>query len=184
MELVSPFEWERLFFGAEPPLYLLEIVLRVILIYAFAVFALRFMGKRGRQALSPFELVLIIALGSATGDAMFYPEVPVVYAWLIISVVVVLDRGLAVWEARSSGMKVFLAGRPRLMVKDGKVIQESLDKESIPAEELLALLREKDVADLSQVGYAILETTGKLAVIERGQFESASNSTYPGDLAQ
>jgi uncharacterized membrane protein YcaP (DUF421 family) len=184
MEPVSPFEWERLMFGVEPPLYLFEIVLRVVLIYAFAVYALRFMGKRGRQALSPFELVLIIALGSATGDAMFYPEVPVVYAWLIITVVVVLDRLLATWEVRSDGMKVFLAGRPRLMVKDGKVIQESLDKEALPAGELLALLREKDVADLSLVGYAFLETTGKLAVIERGQFESASHSTYPEDLAQ
>lgn len=183
MAQVTPFDWERFFLGPEPPLFFLEIVLRVILIYAFAVFAVRFMGKRGRQQLSSFEFVLIIALGSATGDAMFYPEIPVLYAWLIITVIVVLDRALAAWSVRSRRVNTFLDGLPRLMVRDGEVIEESLDKESLPIEELMALLREKDVSDLSGIGFAFLETTGRLAVIDRGRFEEAADSTYPKELA-
>ncbi len=47
------------------------------MICAFAL-VLRLMGKRGNRSLSPFANVVIIALGSATGDSMFYPQVPLI----------------------------------------------------------------------------------------------------------
>lgn len=49
MDPVIPFDWYRLFIGAEPPLYFLEIVFRVILIYSFTVLMRRYMGKRGQR---------------------------------------------------------------------------------------------------------------------------------------
>src|SRR5688572_12528546 len=96
MATVTPLDWHRLFFGEGPPLFFMEIVVRVLLTYSFAVVALRYMGKRGQRQMAPFELVLVIALGSATGDAMFSPEVPILYAWLIIAVMVGLNRVLGI----------------------------------------------------------------------------------------
>lgn len=166
MEQITPFDWERLFLGVQPSLYFLEIVLRVILIYGFAVILLRYMGKRGRRQMTPFEFVLIIALGSATGDSMLYPEVPIFYAWVIILVVVALDRVLTFLQSRSKAAFVFLEGTPALMVRDGHIVEESLKSESIRREELMALLREKEVGDVGQVRYAYLETTGHLGLVK------------------
>lgn len=184
MDEVTPFEWGRLLWGIQPPLYFLEIVFRIVAIYVFAVVVLRFMGKRGRQQMSSFEYVLIIALGSATGDSLFYPDVPILYAWLIILVMVLLDRALAQWQTRSSQVNEFLEGRPRLMVKDGEIEERSLTKEGINRAELMALLREQQVADLADVGDAFLEPTGRLGVIKRGDYEQAERSTYPERLAE
>ncbi len=83
MDPVSPFDWHRMFLGAEPPLYFLEIIFRIAALYTFTVLAVRLMGKRGNRNLSPFQTVVIIALGSATGDTMFYPQVPLLYAFLV-----------------------------------------------------------------------------------------------------
>ncbi|MGH8946780.1 MAG: DUF421 domain-containing protein [Acidimicrobiia bacterium] len=183
MEPVTPFDWERLFFGVQPSLYVLELLFRVIVIYLFAVFVLRYMGKRGRRQMTPFEFVLIIALGSATGDSMLYPEVPILYAWLIILAIVGLDRILTFLQSRSMAAFTFLEGRPRLLVQEGHIVDESLDAEDIRREELMALLREQQVGDTGELRYAFLETTGSLGLMKRPNTETTNvESTFPPDV--
>lgn len=183
MDPVTPFEWGRLLWGVQPALFFLEIAFRIVAIYIFAVVLLRFMGKRGRQQMSSFEYVLIIALGSAVGDSLFYPTVPILYAWFIIFVMVLLDRALAAWQTRSNRFHYFLEGKPRVMVEDGTIVDESLERESLSKNELLALIREQSVADLGDIAYAFLETTGRLGIIKQGEFESAKKSTFPEEAA-
>jgi len=180
MDPVVPFDWHRLFIGTEPPLYMAEILFRVLLIYSFAILALRYMGKRGQQQLSPFELVLVIALGSATGDSMLYPEVPIFYAWAIIVAMVVLDRLLTALQFRYRRVHTFLERRPSLLVREGRVLEEGLKRASLRREELFALLREQDVVHTGEIQYAFLEPTGNLGLSRcpRIEFEHGE-STYP-----
>jgi uncharacterized membrane protein YcaP (DUF421 family) len=185
MDPVTPFDWQRLFIGHQPPLFLLEIVLRVVLIYSFAVFMLRFMGKRGQRQMTPFELLVVIALGSATGDSMFYPEVPVLYAWLIIFIIVFLNWLLDELQVRFKRVNVFLEGEPRLLVHEGKILRKNLAKEHLRRDELLALLREQQIKNLGEVHYAFLEQTGYIGVIrydEENQLEG--ESTFPSSFGQ
>lgn len=185
MEPVTPFDWQRLFIGHHPPLFLLEIILRVILIYGFAVFMLRYMGKRGQRQMTPFELLVVIALGSATGDSMFYPEVPIFYAWLIIFIVVLLNRLLDVLQVRVKWVNVFLEGQPQLLIKEGKILTANLEKEHLRQGEFLALLREKEVKNIGEVKYAFLEQTGQLGILryekeEQREGESTLPENYDG----
>jgi uncharacterized membrane protein YcaP (DUF421 family) len=180
MDPVTPFDWQRLFIGSHPPLFLLEIILRVILIYGFAVFMLRYMGKRGQRQMTPFELLVVIALGSATGDSMFYPEVPILYAWLIILIIVTLNRLLDKLQTQFKSMNLFLEGQPRLLVHEGKILTQSLEKEHLRREELMTLLREQQVRNVGEIHYAFLEQTGHLGLIrydEKNKLEG--ESTFP-----
>jgi uncharacterized membrane protein YcaP (DUF421 family) len=165
METVTPFDWARMLVGEQPPLYFLEIVVRILLTYGFAVVALRYMGKRGQRQMSTFELVLVIALGSATGDSMFSPEVPILYAWLIISAMVLLDRLLSWLQLRYKPVNDFLEGRPQLVLQAGRILERNLRHERLRRCELLALLREQGVRNTGELDYAFLEATGNLGFI-------------------
>ena len=77
------FYWKRMFLGDEPPLFLIEILFRTLVIYAYTFILLRWLGSRTIGQLSTIEFLLVIALGSAVGDAMFYPDVPLVHALLV-----------------------------------------------------------------------------------------------------
>lgn len=183
MDPITPFDWQRIFIGEEPPLFFLEIVFRVVLIYTFAVVVLRYMGKRGQRQLSPFELILIIALGSATGDSMLYPEVPIFYAWLIILTMVSLNYFLSRLQFRYKGVNTFLEGVPRLLVKDGKILEENLAKEHLRREELFALLREKEIDNTGEVQYIFLEQTGHVGLFRRKEGDRPKGeTTLPDDL--
>ena len=146
---------------------------------------LRFMGKRGQRQMTPFELLVVIALGSATGDSMFYPEVPILYAWLIILIVVSLNRLLDKLQVRFKRINIFLEGEPCLLVHEGKILAKSLEKEHLRPEELMALLREQQIKNLGEIHYAFLEQTGHIGVIrydEENQLEG--QSTFPTNFTQ
>lgn len=180
MESVTPFDWYRLFIGKQPPLYFLEIIFRVVVIYTFTVLVLRYMGKRGQRQMTPFELVLVIALGSATGDSMLYPEVPIFYAWLIIVVMVGLDRLLSELQLHYKGVNIFLEGKPRMLVREGQIIANSLRKEQLRHEEFMALLREQQIASTGDLEYVFLEPTGNLGLLRRSKTAPVEGeSTYP-----
>jgi uncharacterized membrane protein YcaP (DUF421 family) len=165
MDPIIPLDFQRMFLGEQPPLYLVEILLRVFLIYGFSVLALRYMGKRGRRQLTPFEFIVIIALGSATGDSMFYPEVPVLYAWLVIASMVALDNIVASLQARYKRVNNFMEGVPRLLIRDGEVLEDELAREQIRVEELFSQLRENEVLNTGEIRYAFLEPSGNLGIV-------------------
>ena len=185
MDPVTPFDLHRLFIGNQPPLFFLEIIFRVLLIYGFAVFMLRYMGKRGQRQMSTFEYVVIIALGSATGDSMFYPEVPILYAWLVILVITILNYFTVSLQMRSKAANSFLESDPRIMIREGKIMEESLAKEKLRREELMQLLREHEIENTGEIKYAFLERTGNLGLLRYEERHKVfGESTFPEDALE
>jgi len=181
MEQVTPFDWHRLFFGVEPPLYLLEIALRVVIIYFCGALLLRIGGKRDRKTLTAFELLIIIALGSAVGDALFYPDVPIIYAVVVAVSIIGLNRATAHLQACSPRAHDLLSGKVRMLVRDGKILDDAVRAESLAHEELLSMLRENGVRNTGEVERAYLELSGRLGVLKFPEgSERAGESTLPG----
>ncbi|MCF4101045.1 DUF421 domain-containing protein [Gillisia sp. M10.2A] len=175
MDNIKPFDWYRIFIGREnDTLFLLEIGFRVTFIYLFAVLVMRFMGKRGNRSLSMFENVLIIALGSAIGDSMFYPKVPLVYACVVILVIVGISRYIQYLQLKARRINTFLDGKPIILIKDGEIKKEGLKASRVRNEELYGMLRIGGIRDLGEVEYAFLERSGGLSI-----FKFTDNTTIP-----
>ncbi|MDP3264688.1 MAG: hypothetical protein U1E06_13565 [Tabrizicola sp.] len=51
-------------------------MIRTLIIYAYSLLLIRWIGGRGVAQMSVVEFLLVVALGSAVGDAMFYGDVP------------------------------------------------------------------------------------------------------------
>lgn len=180
MDPATPFDWHRMFIGDEPILYLLEIVFRTVFIYAYAVFMLRFMGKRGQSNLSTFQNVVIVALGSATGDSMFYPSVSILYACVVITTIVGLGRMLQELQTRFQPLNSFLQGKPLLMLKDGKVIEAALSEARLRTDEFYAMLRDQGIRNTGEVEFAFLERTGLLSVYKFNEEDEVDGKpTFP-----
>jgi uncharacterized membrane protein YcaP (DUF421 family) len=167
MEKIEPFDWYRIFIGREnDALFLLEIGFRVAFIYLFAVLIMRIMGKRGNRSLSMFENVLIIALGSAIGDSMFYPKVPLIYACIVIIIIVGISRYIQYLQIRVKKINTFLDGKPAVLIKNGEIQVSGLKDTRIREEELYGMLRVGGIRNLGEVEFAILERTGELSIFK------------------
>ncbi|HUO46693.1 MAG TPA: YetF domain-containing protein [Acidimicrobiia bacterium] len=143
---------------------LLEIVVRTGVMYLFTLALIRLLGKRGTGQLSPFELVIIVALGSAVGDPMLYGDIPLLHGMVVITAVVGLERVLVLITEHSKFLARILESEPCLMVKDGEVVATALKDEAFSEAELFMALRMKGIEQLGEVRLAFLEPAGQLSV--------------------
>ena len=161
---VVPLDLARMFLGDFSPLFLAEIALRTVLIFGWLLLLLRWMGKRGLAQLSPLELAIVIGLGSAAGDPMFYPEVPLAHAMLVLALVVGMQRLLAWLVIRSEVVETFVEGAPVELVRDGVMSLAALERSNLSREDLFERLRVAGVRQLGEVQRAYFEQDGNLSV--------------------
>ncbi len=161
---VIAFDLQRMIFGTESAWFLLEIVFRTLVIYLYALVLLRWLGSRTIGQLSTIEFLLVIALGSAVGDVMFYPEVPLIHALLVVTVIIAANKGLDVLVARSRRAERVLDGAPEELIRDGVVCPPFFSSSNMGVSELFQELREKGIEHLGQVGRAYVESDGALTV--------------------
>lgn len=153
-----------MFLGDGPPGFFVEIVIRTVIIYAYTLVLLRWLGSRTIGQLSTVEFLLVIALGSAVGDAMFYPEVPLLHAMMVVTVVVVANKGLDTLIAHSQTAGDVIDGKPEEAVRHGVMPRRFLDRSPLSRSELFQQLRQKGIENLGQIDHAYVETDGVLTV--------------------
>ena len=162
---ITPFDWHRLLLGLAPPLYLLEIIARILMLFAVLVVLVRVLGKRGQKDLSPMQQMLMIALGSAAGDVMLYPQLSIVYAATVLVGVTLLTVLVEKSANRVRAIRNYLESEPRVLVKNGAIDFDALNKERTTRRELFASLRCSGAVALCQVELAVLEVTGSISVV-------------------
>lgn len=159
------FEWSRVLWNDLPAVFLLEVLFRSVVMFIVLLVALRLVGKRGVRQLSIFEVVIIISLGSAAGDPMFYEDVGMLHAIMVFVAIIGLYRLVTWFMAKSLWFENLVEGKAIYLVRDGKFAFDDFKKESLSQDEFFAELRVRQVEHLGQVKYAILETNGDFSII-------------------
>lgn len=160
---VVAFDWMRMFLGDAPPLFFLEIVFRIAVIWLWTLILLRWIGGRSVAQLSLTEFLLVIALGSAVGDSLFYPDVPLLHAMLVVLGIVSLDKLVDGMIRRWSKAKAVIDGLPTEVLRHGQILTDGLSVNRIGGHELMEMLRLKGVMNLASVSHAYIEPSGQLS---------------------
>jgi uncharacterized membrane protein YcaP (DUF421 family) len=162
----EPFDLERMFIGDLSALLMLEILVRTAIMYLTALGLVRFIGKRGLGQLSPFEYLVVIAMGSATGDPMFYPEVPLIHGALVLAMIVALQKTFFRLTQKSGKVAEYMESTPSLLVDHGVLLEHKLEEEGMSHSDLYAKLREGGIEALGEVRYAYLEPSGRVSIFK------------------
>lgn len=164
-ESIEVFDWQRIFhLNDVPPDYLVEIVLRTVIMFFVLIVALKFLSHRGVKQLSVFELAILIALGSATGDPMFYHNIPVTFGFVVLGIVILFYRLIITFSSKSKKMEILLEGRPTCLLEEGEIIYKNYKKIGLPHDKFYAELRIRGIDHLGQVRKAYLETSGEISL--------------------
>lgn len=141
------------------------VILRTAIIYFTLLAAMRIMGKRqlGEMELSEFVVASLIA------DLASHPlqdvGIPMTNGLVPIFTLFCFEILIAGLSMKSIRLRTLLFGRPSILVTRGAIDQKEMRLNRFTADELLQELRNQGMFDLSQVEYAILETSGRLNVI-------------------
>ena len=146
---------------------MLTILLRTILIYLILLFVLRMMGKRQIGELDLTELVITLMLSELAVEPITDGNIPLLYALVPILTLISLEMLISAAETKSTFIKNILPEKPNYLIERGVLNQKELEKQRITMDELLCELRLKDISDIGDVYYAILERNGRLSVFPR-----------------
>ncbi|MEW8972331.1 DUF421 domain-containing protein [Mesobacillus jeotgali] len=147
------------------------ILFRTVLLYLLILLIFRLMGKREIGELSILDLVVYIMIAEMASLAIENTKDPLVNTLLPISVLVIIQITLAMLSLKSKKFRDIVDGKPTIIINDGKIDEKAMRSQRYNFDDLLLQLREKDVGDIADVEYAILEPSGTLSIFQKNQGE-------------
>lgn len=135
--------------------------------YTFLWLVFRIAGKRALAEITTFDFVLLLIISETTQGALV-GDAPLSNALLLVITMVGLDIGLSLLKQRSRALQQVMDGLPLLIVRDGQVLHDRLDKERIDEDDILTAARLTHGIDrLTEIRHAILERDGGISIIPR-----------------
>lgn len=153
------------------------VVRGLIAFFTLLIFA-RLLGKQQISQLTFFEYVLGISIGSIAATMTTDLNVNVWNIWVGLVVWTVAAFLLQVVILKSRKAAKYIDGEPTVVIMNGQVMEGALRKMRFGVSEILELLRVKGVFDLTEVEFAVLETSGNLSVLKKSEYQPVT----PKDL--
>ncbi|MCH5200950.1 MAG: DUF421 domain-containing protein [Oscillospiraceae bacterium] len=148
---------------------MLIIIIRTILLFLLIVFSLRLMGKKQLGELQPSELVTTIMISNIATLALEDASTPMLMGVIPILMIVCLDVILSGILLKNARIRKTVSGTARVVISDGVVDQAELKNLRYTIDDLTEAMRDQGIFDISQVQYAIVETTGKINFLQKEQ---------------
>jgi len=148
-------------------------VLQTAISSAIAIIALfiltRLMGKKQMAQLSFFDYVVGISIGSIASEYAVVRTIHVAEGLTALMVFTLFSLVLSYISLKSYKGRKILDGTSTLLIENGKIVETNLQKAKITINDLLEECRLKDIFNIAEIEYAILETSGRLSVQPKSQ---------------
>lgn len=144
---------------------MLIVFIRGMILYVLVIFAVRLMGKRQIGELSPSELVITILISNIATLAMEDISVPLFTGVIPILTLVCLDVLASYACLRSRRLRHAVSGKPKIVISNGVIDQNELKTLRYTVDDLMSSLRNQGIFDITQVQYAVVETTGAVSAL-------------------
>jgi uncharacterized membrane protein YcaP (DUF421 family) len=148
----------------------MDSVLRGIAVYVFLLIIFRIAGKRTLSNTTTFDLVLLLIISETTQQAMVDDDHSVTNGALLIITLVGMTILLSVLKQRFPKLDLALEGAPLILVDQGKLLHDRMNKCRVDESEILTAARmSQGLEAMDQIQYAILERNGDISIIPKSE---------------
>jgi uncharacterized membrane protein YcaP (DUF421 family) len=159
-------DWQRILLGQTPPIFLLEVFIRTVIIYIVLLFILRWLGKRMSGQLTILELSIMLTLGAIVSVGMQMPERGIAMTVVVLFCTLFFQRTVSQLGIKNARLEELAYGKMSLLVKDGVLQLEEMSKCRISQQQLFAQLRNNGIFHLGNVQRVYLEACGLFSIVK------------------
>lgn len=164
-----------IFFEAEK-LGILELFIRTSILYFMLFGSTKAMGFRQPGIVTPYNFLMAAGISHIAASRMVNPKARLVDAMAIIVVYTMINLFISYLYFKFPSI---VSKKPRILVKNGKILKENVLKERLTIDNVFSTLRQKDGHNIEKVDYLIAESTGDFSVA----VNSNSNPVTKLDMA-
>lgn len=156
----------------------LAVIERAIATYILLMILFRIIGHRPLSQFTFKDYVVGICIGSISGRAITKLHEPYIYFAAAYVVLASLYMVVSYINLKNSTFRRFISGEPVILIYNGQIIRKNLKTAKVDLDDLASLLREKNIFEISDVQYAVLEPNGGFSVLPK----SENRSLTPKDM--
>jgi uncharacterized membrane protein YcaP (DUF421 family) len=146
----------------------MDTILRTVAVYGFLLVLFRLAGKRAMAETDTFDFVILLIISEATQQALVGDDFSLTTSFVVITTLIGCGILLAAVKHRSKRAGRLLDGLPVILIKDGVLLRDRMDKLKVDEEDIIEAAREQEgIATLEEVRYAVLERHGQISIIPR-----------------
>ena len=150
---------------------MLIIFLRALILYFMVIFSIRLMGKRQIGELQPSELVITILVSNIATLPIEDINIPLATGLIPIISLVCFDVIMSIITLKFKSIRRVVSGKPRIVVFNGVVDQKALKQLRYSVDDMMEGFREQGIFDIKEVQYAVVETTGRINVLQKKDYQ-------------
>lgn len=143
------------------------VLIRSLILYILVIFSVRLMGKRQLGELQPSELVITILISNIATLPLEDTDIPLSLGITPILALVCFEVIVSWLNLIFPKFRKMISGSPKIIIRNGKTDPETLRELRFSVDDLMMSLREKEVFDIEDVQFAIVETTGNISVMKK-----------------
>ena len=144
----------------------MESVIRGLVVYVFLLLIFRVSGKRTLSENTNFDLVLLLIISETTQQAMVDNDHSITNGFLLIMTLIGAGIGLSLLKQRFPALEQWLEGTPLIIIENGKVLRDRMDKTRVDEADILEAARNlRGLERLDQIKYAIVERNGDITIV-------------------
>jgi len=148
----------------------MDSVIRGLAVYFFLLVIFKVSGKRTLQEVTAFDFVLLLIIAETTQQALLGNDFSLTNAFVLITTLAFADICLSLAKQRSRGIEKVLDGTPTVLVDNGRLLRDRMDKARVDEGDIMEAARKlQGLESLEQVKYAILEKDGTISVIPKSE---------------
>lgn len=149
-----------------------------LIIFIVLFILIRIAGKKHLSEITYYDYISGITIGAIAGTASVNENVSIYNGIIGLVVWVVIPIVISYINIKSLSHRRLTVGEPLILIKNGTVNDVNLKRARYNIENLLMQLRKKDIFNLSEVEFALLEVDGELSVLKKPPYNTAT----PKDL--
>lgn len=140
--------------------------------YLVLLVIIKILGKTQISQITTFDFISALVLGDLLSNAVFDTEAGLIKIASSIVIWGSLIYVTATITQKSRKVRKIVEGVPSILIDKGKLDWQELKKNHLDIDQLLQLLRKKEIFSLREVEYALLENDGTVSVKRKATYES------------
>lgn len=148
-----------------------EILMRTVLSVGLLLLIPRILGKQTLSNMTSNDFVISITLGSLAANLAFNVSLKSTYLVLSIVVITATSFLLSFIALKSRRLRSWISGSPTVLIEEGKIMEANMRKIRYTMDSLDQALRKKDIFNIEEVDYAVLEDNGQVSVLKKEAYQ-------------
>lgn len=148
-----------------------HVFIRGIVAFTLMLILARLMGKNQITQITYFDYIVGISIGSIAAELTFSPHIRMsnfIVGMIIWAGIPIL---ISIGEMKSLKFRNIMEGKSTTLIEDGKILEKNLKKEHLTVDEMMVLIRKKDVFKISDIESATLEKNGEITIMKKSELQ-------------